>query len=136
MSFNKVIMMGRLTRDPELKSLSNGKYVCKLGIATNRSFKNKQTGEMDEEVCFVDIDVFGYQAESCSKYLKKGSMAHIEGRLRFNTWERDGKQFSKHSVYADRVTFLPKEKADKPKNNNMLNPNKAIKDEFDDNLPF
>lgn len=99
--------MGNLTRDPEHKQLSSGQAVCRLGLASNRQFKNKQTGTMVQEVCFVDIDVWGPQAESCRQYLSKGRPVLVEGRLKLDTWqETDGTKRSKHSIVADRVTFL------------------------------
>ena len=107
-SFNRVIIMGNLTRDPELKQLSSGQSVCRLGLASNRQFKNRQTGENIQEVCFVDIDVWGMQAESCSQYLQKGRSVLVEGRLKFDMWQdTEGQRRNKHSVVADRVTFLP-----------------------------
>jgi single-strand DNA-binding protein len=76
-------------------------------LASNRQFKNKQTGAMVQEVCFIDIDVWGPQAESCRQYLSKGRAVLIEGRLKFDTWqESDGNKRSKHSIVADRVTFV------------------------------
>lgn len=106
-SFNRVIMMGNLTKDPDCKQLASGQTVCRLGLASNRQFKNKQTGSMVQEVCFVDIDVWGAQAESCGQYLKKGSAVLVEGRLKFDTWQdNDGQKRSKHSIVADRVTFV------------------------------
>jgi len=107
-SFNRVIMMGNLTRDPEYKQLTSGQTVCRLGLASNRQFKSKQTGMLVQEVCFVDIDVWGPQGESCSQYLKKGSGVLVEGRLKLDTWQdAEGKNRSKHFIVADRVTFLP-----------------------------
>ncbi len=106
-SFNRVIMMGNLTRDPEHKQLSSGQAVCRLGLASNRQFKNKQTGAMVQEVCFVDVDVWGPQADVCKQYLQKGRPVLIEGRLKLDTWQdQDGTKRSKHSIVADRVTFL------------------------------
>lgn len=106
-SYNRVIMMGNLTRDPEYKQLASGQAVCRLGLASNRQFKNKQTGAMVQEVCFIDIDVWGPQADSCRQYLSKGRAVLIEGRLKFDTWqENDGNKRSKHSIVADRVTFV------------------------------
>ncbi|MCF7800292.1 single-stranded DNA-binding protein [Candidatus Babeliales bacterium] len=106
-SYNRVIMIGNLTRDPDYKQLSSGQAICRLSLASNRQFKNKQTGMMVQEVCFVDIDVWGAQAESCNQFLKKGSSALVEGRLKFDTWQdNEGQKRSKHSVVADRVTFL------------------------------
>lgn len=106
-SYNRVIMMGNLTRDPEYKQLTSGQAVCRLGLASNRQFKNKQTGAMVQEVCFIDVDVWGPQADSCRQYLSKGRAVLIEGRLKFDTWqENDGNKRSKHSIVADRVTFV------------------------------
>lgn len=105
--YNRIVLVGNLTRDPEYKQLTSGQRVCRLGLATNRQFKNRQTGQMVQEVCYVDIDVWGAQAESCNQYLQKGRAVLIEGRLKFDTWEDpSGQNRSKHSVVADRVVFL------------------------------
>lgn len=106
-SFNRVIIIGNLTRDPEYKQLASGQAVCRLGLATNRQFKNRQNGSMVQEVCYIDIDVWGAQAESCKQYLQKGRGVLVEGRLKLDTWEdAEGKSRSKHSIVADRVVFL------------------------------
>jgi len=106
-NYNKVIMIGNLTRDPEYKTLSSGQGVCKLGLASNRQFRNRQTGAMIQEVCFVDIDVWGAQAESCRQYLQKGRPVLVEGRLKLDTWQdQNGNNRSKHTIVADRVVFL------------------------------
>ena len=106
-SYNRIIMMGNLTRDPDIKNLASGQAVCRLSLASNRQFKNKQSGQMVQEVCFVDVDVWGAQAESCSKFLAKGRPVLVEGRLKLDSWEdSEGKKQSKHSIVADRVTFL------------------------------
>jgi single-strand DNA-binding protein len=106
-SYNRIVLIGNLTRDPEYKQLSSGQAVCRLGIATNRQFKNRQTGSMVQEVCYVDIDVWGPQAESCRQYLQKGRSVLIEGRLKLDSWQDEtGTRKSKHSVVADRVVFL------------------------------
>jgi single-strand DNA-binding protein len=100
-------MMGNLTRDPEYKQLQSGQAVCRLGIASNRQFKNKQSGAMVQEVCFIDVDVWGQQAESCNQFLQKGRSVLVEGRLKLDSWQdNDGNKRSKHSIVADRVTFL------------------------------
>ncbi|HZW61559.1 MAG TPA: single-stranded DNA-binding protein [Candidatus Babeliales bacterium] len=105
--FNRVILIGNLTRDPEYKQLTSGQAVCRLGLATNRQFKNRQTGAMVQEVCYIDVDVWGAQAESCKQYLQKGRPVLIEGRIKFDTWEdANGQTRSKHSIVADRVVFL------------------------------
>lgn len=106
-SYNRVIIMGNLTRDPDYKQLASGQSVCKLGLASNRQFKSKQTGTMIQEVCFVDVDVWGAQAESCNQYLQKGRSVLVEGRLKLDSWvDGEGQRKSKHSIVADRVTFL------------------------------
>lgn len=106
-SYNRIIIAGNLTRDPEYKQLSSGQAVTRLGLASNRQYKNRQSGSMVQEVCFIDIDVFGPQAESCNQYLQKGRAVLVEGRLKFDTWQApDGQTRSKHSVVADRVVFL------------------------------
>lgn len=105
--YNRVVLVGNLTRDPEYKQLTSGQGVCRLGIATNRQFKNRQTGAMVQEVCFIDIDVWGPQAESCRQYLQKGRSVLIEGRLKLDSWEdTNGQNRTKHSIVADRVVFL------------------------------
>ena len=106
-SFNRIIMIGNLTRDPEYKQLASGQAVCRLGIASNRQFKNRATGTATQEVCFIDVDVWGPQAESCRQYLQKGRSVLIEGRIKLDTWQdNDGQKRSKHSIVADSVTFL------------------------------
>ena len=105
--FNKVILMGNLTRNPELRYTPNGTPVASFGLAMSRRFK--QGEELKEEVCFVDIGVFGKQAEHCGQYLSKGNGAIIEGRLQQRRWEtEDGQKRSKHEVVAQSVTFMPK----------------------------
>ena len=106
-SFNRIIIMGNLTRDPEHKQLPSGQAVTRLGIASNRQYKNKQTGSMVQEVCFIDVDVYGPQADSCRQYLQKGRPVLVEGRLKFDSWQTsDGQTRSKHSIIADRVVFV------------------------------
>ncbi|HLB40222.1 MAG TPA: single-stranded DNA-binding protein [Candidatus Babeliales bacterium] len=105
--FNRIIIVGNLTRNPEYKQLPSGQAICRLGLAANRQFKNRQTNENVQEVCFVDVDVWGAQAESCNQYLEKGRMVLVEGRLKFDTWQdAEGNPRSKHSIVADRVVFL------------------------------
>ena len=105
--YNRIIIVGNLTRDPELRP-AGASQVCKLGIASNRQYKNKQTGAITQEVCFVDVEVWGAQAESCKQYLQKGRPVLIEGRLKLDTWKdsNDGSQKSKHSIVAEKVIFL------------------------------
>lgn len=104
-NFNKVILMGNLTRDPEYKQVGST-AVCRLSIASNRQYKNRNSGNMVQEVCYIDIDVWGSQADSCNQYLQKGRPVLVEGRLKLDTWEVDGQPKRKHSIVADRVVFL------------------------------
>lgn len=100
-------MLGNLTRDPELRQLQSGGTVCRFGIASNRSFKNRQTGTVTQDVCFIDVDVWGAQAESCHQYLQKGRPVLVEGRLKFDSWkDAEGQTRSKYSIVADSVQFL------------------------------
>jgi len=106
--FNKIIMLGHLTRNPELRYTTNGTPVGSFGLATNRRFK--QGDELKEEVCFVDVVAFGKVAENACQYLAKGSKALIEGRLQQRRWEnQDGTKHSKHEVVAETVQFLSKQ---------------------------
>jgi single-strand DNA-binding protein len=104
--YNKVVMVGNLTRDPELKQVGTAN-VCRMSLASNRQYKNRQTGAIVQEVCYVDIVVWGPQADNCSQYLQKGKPVLVEGRLKFDSWkDTDGKMRSKHSIVADSVVFL------------------------------
>jgi single-strand DNA-binding protein len=85
-NFNKVFLIGNLTRDPELRYTPKGTAVAKLGIAVNRTWRS-ETGEQREEVTFVDVDAFGKQAETLGQYMKKGRPLMIEGRLKLDSWE-------------------------------------------------
>lgn len=106
-SYNKVILMGNLTRDPELQYLPSGTAVAKFGLAVNRVYNDRQSGERREEVCFVDITAWARQAEVCNEYLRKGSPVFLEGRLNFNSWETDdGQKRSKLDVVAERVQLI------------------------------
>lgn len=103
---NRVILAGRLTRDPEVRYTSSGTAVADIAFAVSDSYKNK-AGEWIEQPCFVDLVVWGRQAETCGEYLKKGSPALVEGRLQFDQWEtQQGEKRSKLRVRADRVQFL------------------------------
>ena len=105
--FNKVILMGNLTRDPEIRYAPNGTPVANFGLAVNRRYR--QGEELREDVCFVDIIVFGRQAETCGQYLSKGQAALIEGRLQMRKFEtKDGQKVTKHEVVAENVRFLSK----------------------------
>ena len=102
--FNKVIMIGNLTKDPVLRTTPAGKTVCDLSLATNRTFT--LNGEKTERTTFIDIAVWGKQAETAAQYLKKGRAILVEGRLDQQSWEKNGQNHSKHIITADRVQFL------------------------------
>ena len=106
-SLNKVILMGNLTHDPDLRGLQSGQSVCTLRLAINRRFTNAG-GQEQEETCFVDVTVWGKAANNCRQYLSKGSQVLVEGRLRYETWEdrNGGGQRSKLSVVAENVQFM------------------------------
>ncbi len=106
-SYNKVILMGNLTRDPELQYLPSGTAVARVGLAVSHVYNDRQSGERKEDVCFVDLDAFGRTAEVINEYFQKGRPILVEGRLRFQSWETDdGQRRSKHSVMVDRFEFV------------------------------
>lgn len=107
MSFNKVILLGNLTRDPEIRYLPSGSAVGRLGIAVNRKWKDKD-GTDKEEVSFIDVDAFGKQAELIGQYLKKGNPLFLEGRLKTDTWDdkESGKKQSKLKVVLEGFQFV------------------------------
>jgi len=102
--YNKVILIGNLTKDPELRYTPQGTPVTSFRIAVN--YRYKQSDDMKQETMFIDNVVFGRQAESCSKYLSKGSPVLVEGRLQERRWESNGQQRSKFEVVAQTVRFL------------------------------
>jgi single-strand DNA-binding protein len=104
-SFNRVILVGNLTRDVDLRHTPGGMAVTDLGLAVNHKYKNQQ-GEMVEEVTFVDITMWGRQAEICSEYLSKGSSVLIEGRLKLDSWEKEGKKNYKLRVVGETMQML------------------------------
>lgn len=106
-SFNKVLLMGNLTRDPQLKYLPSQTAVCEFGIAASRKFRT-QGGEDREEVCFVDCSAFGRTGEVINQYMQKGRPIFVEGRLKFDSWEdrQGGGKRSKLSVVVDNFQFI------------------------------
>jgi single-strand DNA-binding protein len=106
-NFNKVILAGNLTRDPELRYTPKGTAIAKFGLAINRVWKN-EAGESKEETTFVDVDAFGRQAETLAQYMKKGSPLLVEGRLRLDQWDdkQTGQKRSKLGVVVEGFQFL------------------------------
>jgi len=105
-SLNRVLLIGNLTRDPELRYTPSGQPVCGFGLAVNRVWNDK-AGQKQEETCFLRITVWGKTGENCASYLKKGRPVFIEGRLQSRSWQsEDGQKKSAIEVVAERVQFL------------------------------
>lgn len=113
MSLNAVIIMGNLTRNPEIRYTPQGKAVCDLGLAINEKYKNG-AGEAVEETCFIDVTVWGRQAETFAEYLKKGSRALVSGSLKLDTWEKDGQKRNRIRVRASNVQFIDRAEGGAP----------------------
>lgn len=112
--YNKVLLMGHFTRDPQLSYLPNQTAVVEFCLAANRRYK-KQDGSQGEEVCFVDCQMFGKRAEVVNKYFKKGDPIFIEGRLKFDSWQaQDGSKKSKLRVFVENFEFVGERKAKEP----------------------
>ena len=122
--FSKVIMLGNLTRDPELRYLPSGGAVCTTGLATNRRFK-KTDGSQGEEVCFIDITFFGRTAEIANQYLSRGKKVLVEGRLKLDQWtDQQGVKRSKHSITVETLQMIDKQDAENHTQNNTHNTSK------------
>ncbi len=105
-SFNRIVLMGNLTRDPELSYTPSNTAVCKFGIATNRKWKDRE-GNSREDVCFVDCTLFGRGGEVFNQYMSKGRSVLVEGRLTLNQWTTpEGDKRSKHGVFVENFTFV------------------------------
>jgi len=106
-NYNKVILAGNLTRDPQLSTLPSGTQVVEFGMAINRKWRDQRTNEMRDETCFVDLQAYGRQAETLNQYMSKGRPLLVEGRLKFDQWEgKDGTKRSKLRVVVDTFQFL------------------------------
>lgn len=138
-NLNKVLLMGNLTRDPQLSYLPSQTAVVEFGLAINRRFK-KQDGTQGEESCFVDCQMFGKRAEVINKYLKKGDPLFLEGRLKFDQWQsQDGSKRSKLRVFVENFEFLGRggggggPSRDEP---DMPEPPEPFAPPTDDDIPF
>lgn len=107
-NYNKVLLMGNLTRDPEVRYTPKGAAITKLGLAVNRRYTIESTGEQREETTFVDVDAFGKQAEVIAQYFRKGKPIFVEGRLKFDQWEdkNTGAKMSKLRVVLEGFQFI------------------------------
>ncbi|HOK95371.1 MAG TPA: single-stranded DNA-binding protein [Anaerohalosphaeraceae bacterium] len=106
-NLNKVLLMGNMTRNPQLSYLPSNTPVVEFGLAINRRYK-KQDGTMADEPCYVDCRLFGKRAEVVNKYFKKGDPIFVEGRLQYDAWEKDGKKQSKLRVFVENFEFIGK----------------------------
>ena len=137
---NSVILVGRLTRDPELKRTTTSKSVCRFDIAMSRRFKDQVTGEWkDSDPTFVPIIVWGDQAERCAERLKKGIPVYVEGRLQTSSWQStDGSKRSRLEVVASRIQFLVKMEQSQERSN--VSENEYVSDTDvdinDEEVPF
>jgi len=107
MNLNKVLIAGRLTRDPESKVLPSGQYICNFSLATSSSYKNRD-GQTVETTEYHNVVVFGAAAENSARFLRKGAIAFVEGKLQTRSWDKDGVKQYRTEVLADRVQFGPK----------------------------
>jgi len=140
--FNRVVLIGNLTRDPQLRQIPSGTSVAELGLATNERYRNRE-GELAESTCFVDVVAWGKQAETCDQYLSKGAPILVEGRLQFDQWlNSEGQKRSKLRVRADRIRFMGRassaqgDRAEGSPAPAAQETPAVSTDESDDNLPF
>jgi len=141
-NLNKVMLIGNLTRDPELRYTPKGTAVADIGLAINRVWSN-EAGQKQEETTFVDVTLWGRQAELAEKYLSKGRGAYIEGRLQLDTWDdkETGKKRSKLKVVGENLQFLPDGKGtpggSRPQGSDSIptGPNSGVEEDEDD-IPF
>ena len=136
MSINRVIISGNLTRDPELRSTQSGMDVLSFSVAVNDRRRNPQTNEWEDCPNFVDCTMFGNRARSLSQYLSKGTKVSIEGKLRWEQWERDGQKRSKHELIVDQLSFMHARKSE-DEGEAAPEPAPVIADDlYDDDIPF
>ena len=130
-NLNRVFLIGNLTRDPELKYTQSGLAVCEFGLAVNRKFRTND--QEREETLFVEITVFGRQAETANEYLTKGRPVFIEGRLKLDQWtSAEGQKRSKITVIAERFQFLGGRSDSQPSRESPASP----QSDADDDIPF
>lgn len=134
--YNKVVMVGNLTRDVELRYLPSGSAVAKSAIATSYKYKSS-TGEQKDEVCFLDFNIFGRSAEVANQYLKKGSKVLLEGRLVFEQWTaQDGSTRSRHSLRVDTMKMLDsKDESDNQSQNYNQEPPVVYENNYNQSKP-
>ena len=136
-SLNKIFLMGNLTRDPELRYTQNGKALASFGIAVSRNWTSPE-GEKKEDVCFVDVSMFGKRAEIISEYFSKGSPIFIEGRFQFRQWEtQEGQKRNALSVVAEDFQFIGQtKKRSGPSDASRTDKGPASGDINEEEIPF
>jgi len=141
-NLNKVLLMGNLTRDPELRYTNSNQAVCNIGLAINRQWTNKQTNEKQQETTFIDCEAWGKSAETINQYLRKGNPVYLEGRLKLDQWENNGEKRSKVKIVVENFQFLnsgqqpqhPNQPGhSQPNQNDMANPHDPIPES---DIPF
>ena len=143
-SYNKVILMGNLTRDPEMKFLPSGESVTSFGLAMNEQYNDKETGEKKQSVNFVEIEAWGKQGEVVNEYLVKGSPIFLEGSLKYSSWETEGgEKRSRIKVRLNRFQFIGSKNNGTDDDNQANqqnyqgnNPDSNTDTETDDSIPF
>ena len=101
---NKITIVGNITKDPEVRKTSTGTAICYFGIESSRPFRNKQSGAMEKETCFIDVNIWGPQAESYKQVLKQGQNVLVDGHIKFSSWQdKSGNKQAKHLIVADQV---------------------------------
>jgi single-strand DNA-binding protein len=133
-SYNSVILVGNLTRDPEVKFLQSGTAVCELGLAINE--RVKRGDEWVEDVCFVDVTLFGRTAEVAGEYLSKGAPVLIAGRLKYEQWEKDGQKRSKLKVVAEKLQMLGGKQRSEDSQERQERPQEQSQVPVGDEIPF
>jgi single-strand DNA-binding protein len=147
-SLNKVLLIGNLTRDPEVRMMSSGRPVCNFGLALNRNYKDAE-GNKKEEVTFVDVECFGPRAEAVGRFFSKGRAIFVEGRLKLDQWEtKEGEKRSAIRVVLDSFEFVDAGKSDGHTTSDQSNrpvtptekpkPLESLSDDngFDEDVPF
>lgn len=135
-SFNRVILMGHLTRDPALSYLPSQTAVVEFGLAMNRKWKG-QDGQQKEKACFVDCKAFGKRAETLNQYLHKGDPLLVEGRLDLDQWEgKDGQKRSKLKIVVDQFTFVGKSEQQPAQQPNPTDPGQPSLSDPEEEIPF
>lgn len=135
-NYNKILLLGNLTRDPQLSYTPNQTAVVDFGLATNRKW-TAQDGNQREETCFIDCRAFGRQAENINKFLSKGRLVFIEGRLTFDTWTaQDGTKRSRHRVTVENLQFMPGTGSANSETQHNAPMDSNLNQQTDDDIPF